>query len=107
MRLVEYIGTIEEDDCIKQYTSVVICGCGKTGKKVADYLRKVHSLSIDCFFDSNITIQDTYYRNIPIMSYENGTVNNAALFLVTNLDVRKTVKHLLNNGIRKIHIIRP
>ncbi len=105
--IIEYIGTIDKDFSIKKYTKVVICGVGTIGKKTYSYIKENIGKIRIVLCDSNIEVQQHDYDNLVVYSYEEATRENKdSLFLVTNLDVKRTCIYLKNRGIERIHIIR-
>ena len=104
---IEYIGSIEEDLYIEKYNYVVICGMGELGKKIYKFLKSNKTKYSIVFCDSNPKLWNTQYDGITIYTYDNVITNNTeAVFLIANLDVKKTFIYLDSRNVENIHIMR-
>lgn len=105
--MIDYIGTIEKDIAISRYCTVVICGCGATGKNILDYLYSIGMTKEIRFCDIDEKKINTHYRNVYIYRYQDVVKSDDdTVYLISNMDVRKTVQFLNQNKVKHIHIIR-
>lgn len=104
----EYIGRIENDELLYKYENIVICGCGKIGKKVYECLENMNlDTRIMCFCDSDTKLAGTNYKGVMVVSYADAVnIYSDAVFLIANMDVRKIANKLADNGIHNIHVVR-
>lgn len=99
-KTIKYIGNIEDDNYIEKDKTIVICGIGKVGKRVYEYLANKFPDIVLCD-----ALNMGNFRGNRIISYNEIKKYIDAEFFVTNLDIRDTVILLKRDGIKNIHII--
>lgn len=103
-----YIGRIQDDKLLKAEDRVIIYGCGGTGKKVYEELKKQGLSSKVCAFcDGDLKQVGKQIENIPVLSVrEAAETYREAAFLVASCCVKDMVTELQRNHVDNIHITR-
>lgn len=105
--MIEHIGKIEDDKSLLDEPQVVICGCGRIGKKVLTFLESNLENKEIVFCDVDEKKQGTKESGIDIISYEEAIESyHDACFVIANLQVRVVMEKLIDADIKIIHIVR-
>lgn len=104
----EYIGTIRKDFYLMNYSSIVICGAGKTCERIIDFFEeRKEKIKIKMICDKDEEKQGKTIKGIKVVSYDVATSEfRQALYLVANVDVLNCLKTLYSYDIKNIHIVR-
>ena len=101
MRQISYIGNMKNDDLQNIDKPIVICGAGRRGKKIYQYLKR-RNIKIKFFYDSNI--EDEHYEEIPIKNLKMVKAEDEFIYIVSGLYAAEILNYLIENGIANIHI---
>lgn len=104
----EFIGKISDDHFLEDKDYIVICGCGKIGKKVLINLsERGISDKVLGFCDMNIELHGTRIMEKQVYSYEEMMrMEPSATYLIACADVLRVFELLDKNKIKVVHVTR-
>lgn len=103
----EYVGNIIYDSLLEQEDmDLVIFGAGKSGRKVYKFLeRNDKAQNVKYFCDCNENLWGSRIEDIEIVDPMQILSNRKYHFLVSGNYANDMTEFLINNGIKKIHLL--
>ncbi len=83
---------------IELYEKIVIFGCGKTGKKLLEFINKKYAGKVEAFWDNNHEHIGAMYQNIPVRQPEEKTNENVLIVISCQQEVEEIKLQLYELG---------
>ena len=104
----KYIGHLKYDDAISHSKGIVICGGGEKLSNLVESLENRGIINkVLAIADRDKKKQGSFYKDIPIYSYEHILQNYPRVaYIVYNQYAKEICDYLFDEGVQEIHLYR-